>query len=65
MFRVEISTSNSAFEANPEAETARILEAVADRIAEGFLSSWPEEDPMLLKDANGNTVGRAYVTDEE
>jgi hypothetical protein len=50
MFRLEIETSNAAFEDGAATETARILRAVAKRIEQGDLAgeAW---------DSNGNRVG--------
>lgn len=55
MFKLTIKTDNAAFADDPEAELARILADVAERVADGEMSG-------KLRDANGNTVGE-YSTD--
>ena len=64
--KIEIETSNAAFETEPELEVARILRNLAWNL-EGF--GWPEEgeDPMVmtLRDTNGNKVGTCTCTPED
>ncbi len=48
---VTIDSGNAALADNPQAETARILRAVADYVSHGYQAG----DCM---DANGNEVGR-------
>lgn len=48
--KIEIETSNAAFEDHPSAETARILRELAHALERG-------EAPTLLRDINGNVVG--------
>ena len=51
MLTIRIKTSNAAFQdGNREAEIARILRELAERIES-------DEYPAKLKDVNGNTVG--------
>ena len=51
MLTIRIKTSNAAFQdGNREAEIARILRELAERIED-------DEYPAKLKDVNGNTVG--------
>lgn len=53
---VTINTDNDAFQGgNREAETARILRELADRIANG------RSFPIALMDENGNRVGSAVL----
>lgn len=51
MFKLEIETTNSAFEDHPSYEVARLLEEAAHRVEMGYLSG-------SLRDVNGNRVGR-------
>lgn len=51
MFRLEIETSNDAFQGDPQVELARIITGVASRLAMGDLSG-------TVRDVNGNTVGQ-------
>lgn len=54
---VSIDTDNAAFvDAGPHHEVARILEELARRLR--FQSEVLEEE-TLLRDLNGNTIGRA------
>jgi hypothetical protein len=50
MIKIEISTSNQAFELDAQVEVARILRELADKIEQG-------EEPTRLRDLNGNSVG--------
>ena len=52
-FRVEIITDNAAFGDNPESELSRILDELANEVFEE-----PREE-FILRDDNGNTVGKA------
>lgn len=61
MFRLEIETSNAAFEDTPNEEIAGILEGVARALHRGLLS----EASGHLKDTNGNTVGMWQYTPED
>lgn len=55
VFTVKFDMQNSAFEDNPEAETIRVLRAIADRIeSDGKLSGFYE----TIRDINGNDIGR-------
>lgn len=59
MFKLEFKTDNAAFgDGNGEAEIARILRQLADRIEGGG------RDDMLIyvADLNGNTVGHCHYT---
>lgn len=58
MFTLNFATDNAAFADGREAEIARILRELADKIADG------DRDDMNLSifDANGNSVGSAYFT---
>lgn len=47
---IEINTGNSAFEENNNMEVARILEELADRFKQG--------NPEIIRDYNGNKVGK-------
>ncbi len=61
-FTLTINLDNAAFEEAPDHEVARILKDAAHRIENGF---YPEHTGgMVLKDINGNTVGRAVHTTE-
>lgn len=51
-FQININCDNDAFRYTPEAEVARILRDVAQRVEQG-------ETVMPLRDHNGNTVGMA------
>ena len=50
MFTLQFTTDNAAFEDCPEAEIARILRNIADRVDQG-------SDEGVAMDANGNRVG--------
>ena len=54
-FRIDIDTDNAAFEPAPDDEVVRILRALIDRIERDDLGS-----EKVLRDYNGNTVGRAW-----
>ncbi len=51
MFKLEIKTKNAAFEEDPRAEIARILEELISKIYNGY-------EPSVLLDYNGNKVGK-------
>lgn len=54
-FRLTIDTGNEAFQPEPNAEIARILREVADRIeSDGRSIHWYQN----IRDVNGNTVGQ-------
>ena len=55
MFSITISTDNEVFSDNENAEVARILLAVAERVLDGH-----GEGKCL--DANGNTVGKFWLS---
>lgn len=57
MFRLEIATDNAAFDDDPHTEIARILAAVAARVAD-------REDHGTIRDLNGGTVGSFQHQDE-
>lgn len=52
MFKLEITTDNAAFEDDEGSEVARILSALAERLAAG------SERGGGLYDLNGNRVGQ-------
>lgn len=56
-YLIEIDTSNDAFE-DLEFELGRILRAAARKVEFGELD-------FKLRDSNGNTVGSAYLEDDE
>jgi len=61
MFRVQIKTTNDAFEDdfyNGNAEVARILREIADSVERGDAGSFGDAS-LTLRDINGNTVGTA------
>ena len=53
-FKLEVKMDNAAFHPEYEHELCRILELVADRFEKG-------ETKLLVRDTNGNTVGKAEV----
>lgn len=60
MFRLEIETSNVAFDDGPASEIARILRDLAGRVERDGV---PERgDFWILRDANGNRVGKARAS---
>jgi len=65
MFRIEIETTNAAFEDAPEDEITRILRDLADYIAQWSLQSGRQVYQGVLRDINGNTVGTWQYTPEE
>ena len=58
MFKLEIETTNSAFDPYPSEEVARLLEIAAHRVSAG-------EDSGSLRDYNGNKVGSFKFTPED
>lgn len=54
-FSVMLSSANEAFSTEPEAELARILRELADRIQK------PHDGTITLRDSNGNRVGVATL----
>lgn len=54
-FRLEIKTTNAAFEEDPGPELARLLREAADKVENGTVTG-------ILHDYNGNRVGE-YGTD--
>lgn len=57
---ITIDTSNDAFTGRPQAEVARILVGVVDRLASGTITLWVGRDETL-KDLNGNKAGDFIV----
>lgn len=57
---ITLSTDNAAFEEHEGAEIARILRDLA-RKYEG--TTYAEEYPVTVRDANGNTVGNIAYAD--
>jgi len=55
-FRVAIDLANAAFHPSADEEVCRILRGIADRIEADDL-----ESEKVLRDANGNHVGRAWI----
>ena len=55
MFRIEIETGNDAFALEPQAEAARILRDLADKL--DHMHGLPAHCPLY--DLNGNKVGFA------
>lgn len=74
-FRLTIKTGNAAFvgeQENPfgdstNYEVARILHTLAERVEAGGVNvtSRDQDDPFVLKDANGPIVGTAYFVEED
>ncbi len=59
-FHLEIDCNNAAFQNDdPEIEVARILRQHADQLDNG---GWTIT--AALRDINGNTVGRAWITED-
>ena len=57
VYRIEIKTDNAAFEPpDTDAEVVRILRHLCERIERDDL-----ESEKVLRDYNGNTVGRAWL----
>jgi hypothetical protein len=54
---ITIETVNAAFEENDNAEVARILRELADKLESG-------QNPERLRDINGNNVGTVIITFE-
>lgn len=54
-FTIKIDCDNAAFDQAPEAEVARILRDVAQRVVQG-------QTTVMLFDYNGNQVGEARFT---
>lgn len=59
MFKLEIETTNEAFDPYPSDEVANLLEIAAHRVRFGPL------DSGSLFDTNGNKVGRFEFTPED
>lgn len=57
--KIEIEMDNAAFEESSGDECARILQVVAQDCKRGHIL--PEFE-RVLRDVNGNTVGKAKVT---
>lgn len=64
---ITINLDNDAFHENLETEVARILKEYARRLDDGLINMSLEQKmwraPELLKDRNGNTIGRVEVSD--
>lgn len=58
-YLIEIDTDNAAFEDAFEQELAAILLVLAKKVARG------EGYDFKLRDSNGNTVGSAYLEEDE
>ena len=56
-FKLSICTDNAAFEGDENAEVARILRGLADR-----LEGASPDEYYPLRDVNGNKVGEAQYT---
>lgn len=56
--RIKFTTDNAAFEGNPNAEAARILRDLADRLER---REWESGGFMTCRDVNGNTVGHLTI----
>lgn len=54
---ITLKTDNAAFENDPAQEVSRILKTVIHKISQEKLP----HDPMVLKDINGNAVGKAFL----
>jgi hypothetical protein len=52
-FKLEIKMDNAAFGDSPELELSRILELLAEDVADGVCETYS------IRDVNGNTVGKA------
>lgn len=57
-YLIEIDCNNAAFDDNPEYELSGILRRASTRLANG-------EFDFKLRDSNGNTVGTAYLEEDE
>lgn len=53
---IKIDTDNDAFSEYPEQEVARILNELAEGIANGKI-----DDSTTIRDINGNTVGGLFL----
>ncbi|CRI66753.1 hypothetical protein THIOKS13070009 [Thiocapsa sp. KS1] len=53
---IEMSLDNAAFEDDPAPEIARILRQLADKLEGRGI-----DDEILLRDINGNRVGKAVI----
>jgi len=51
--KIEINLDNDAFQPSAGPELARVLHNLADD-----LEDWPDADVIIIKDVNGNSVGR-------
>jgi len=52
--KIEIESQNAPFDGYADEETARILRALADKIEHGH----DYTQPRIIRDTNGNDVGR-------
>lgn len=50
-FRVEFSTDNDAFAADPDRECRAVLQRIRDRLSQGYVEG-------KCIDTNGNTIGK-------
>lgn len=57
-YLIDIDCNNAAFDDNPEYELSRILRSASLLLANG-------EFDFKLRDSNGNTVGTAYLEEDE
>ena len=55
---MKIEMDNDAFAEDPRSEMIRILEDVKSNLNESGLEGWVK----IVKDINGNTIGRAYIS---
>jgi len=60
-FKIQMTCENAAFEGGADAEVARILRALADRLDSYGSSGFYE----TIFDANGNDVGRFRLSTRE
>lgn len=61
MFKIEFETDNAAFEDMQTEEVARILREIADKVENGSFSF----ACGVVRDYNGNTVGKWLLDNEE
>jgi hypothetical protein len=52
-FKLEIQTDNAVFGDSPEMELSRILDELAEEVAED------QRETYIIRDETGNTVGKA------
>lgn len=56
--RIDLDTDNDAFQVNFEGELRRILNTVAQYFSQ---NRYVHDKPIDLRDANGNTCGKAWL----